>query len=229
MTEENHPWSRMEGETNRWFQRFEAFRVMGPGRSWLSIYRAEWRRRRESAGKSVTPEPKKVPGSWAKYAHGFQIVERAQAWDKYLTDQAGAAIEASWRAKVMGPTEVLARLSEQAQTNPARFMTEKEITIPGEHHKDGSVDPDMTIKSADLDWDEIRKNGHLIKKISFTQYGPVIEMYSVQEALQLMGKHWGQFNDRSLQIDLSKLTDEQLARLAAGEDIVHVLATPGAG
>jgi DNA-binding MarR family transcriptional regulator len=36
-------------------------------------------------------------------------------------------------------------------------------------------------------------------------------------------------NARSLNIDLSKLTDAQLQRIASGEDIVHVLATSGPG
>lgn len=222
MSEEKQPWERREGEPKRWFLRFEIFRTLGPGRSLNAAVN------QERASKSRA-ESRHAPGSWRNAARTWDWITRAQAWDKYLTDQAAAAQEAAWKCRIMGPSEVLARLSEEAQANPARFFIEREITIPGEHHKDGSVDPDMTIKSADLNWEEVRKNGHLIKSISFTQYGPKVELYSVQDALQLMGKHHGQFSERNLNIDLSKLTDEQLQRLAAGEDILHVLATPGPG
>lgn len=54
-----------------------------------------------------------------------------------------------------------------------------------------------------------------------------IEMYDAQAALGMIGKKHGLFVDRSenrnYDIDLSKLTNEQLERVAAGEDPLQVV------
>ena len=49
------------------------------------------------------------------------------------------------------------------------------------------------------------------------------------KGLELLGKHVGMFGTRqtNLNIDLSTLSDEQLARLAAGEDPISVLTNGG--
>lgn len=68
-----------------------------------------------------------------------------------------------------------------------------------------------------LDLQKAEKLGklHLIKKLSYTKYGPSLELYSAFEAQQLLGKHYALWTDK-IQIDdphseLSK--EEKLARL----------------
>lgn len=120
--DERKPWDQQEGEPNRWYQRFNSFRLAGPGRSWLSVYCAEWKKKQEREGNSGKSEPKRLPGSWDKYAKEFQIYIRAQAWDQYLANLAETEIESAWRAKVMGGIEVLGRMSEIARNDVAPFF-----------------------------------------------------------------------------------------------------------
>lgn len=68
---------------------------------------------------------------------------------------------------------------------------------------------------------------HLIKGIKPTQYGLAVEFYDAQAALGMIGKKHGLFIDKSetrnFDIDLSKLTNEQLERVAAGDDPMMVV------
>lgn len=85
------------------------------------------------------------------------------------------------------------------------------------------------INTAYVDLDAMRRDDmmHLVKGIKRTRDGLQVEFYDAQAALQLIGKHHALFMDRSevrnYDIDLSKLTDEQLARVAAGEDVMKVI------
>lgn len=59
-----------------------------------------------------------------------------------------------------------------------------------------------------------------------TQAGYVINMQDQMKALELVGKHLGMWRDLNLNLDLDKMTDEQLERIAAGEDPLTVARTP---
>ena len=69
------PWDRRPDEPDRWFQRFEAFRLLGPIRSKLAVYKADRRerekaglggKRQEKAGKGGVP--RRVPSTWDRAA-----------------------------------------------------------------------------------------------------------------------------------------------------------------
>ena len=92
----------------------------------------------------------------------------------------------------MGTDEVLARLAEQARTNIADFVSEEPKALMVGRGENAQV---VYIESGSLNWEEIRKRGHLIKKISFNQYGPVIEVVDNQAALVHIGKHLKLFAD----------------------------------
>jgi hypothetical protein len=178
------PWNRKEDESNRWFQRFEAYRLMGPTRSMLAVYLSEWRKKRERAGISgESPKPTKVPSSWSKAARLHHWAERAEAWDKHLSDQAAAEIEAAWRAEIMSAVEVLGRLSKMARININDF-----IKLGANGQLTG------------FNREALEKNGYLVKKIT-TSEGKTnsigIEMYDAQNALQLIGRHLRLFVDRA--------------------------------
>jgi phage terminase large subunit len=120
--DERKPWEQMEGESSRWFQRFNAFRLMGPGRSILAVYLAEWRVRQEKAGKSSQNQPTRTPGSWSKQAKADQWHERAVAWDQHLTNLAEAEVEERWRSKIMGSVEARGRMSEFGRNDIRPFF-----------------------------------------------------------------------------------------------------------
>lgn len=79
-------WERLPGENSRWFQRFEAFRLMGPGRDLTTAYNRE----RVGGGRKESAD---CSGTWRKMAGLYRWRERAEAWDQYLSGMAGAAAE----------------------------------------------------------------------------------------------------------------------------------------
>lgn len=100
-----------------------------------------------------------------------------------------ARIEERMREKALGADEVLARLSEQGRVSIGDFIkeiTKEEEVIPG-------IRTLVTVFA--LDWDEIKRRGHLVKSVSMTANGPKIELYDGQAALVQMGKHLRLFAD----------------------------------
>jgi hypothetical protein len=78
------PWERQASEPNRWFARFESYRLAGPGRSLLAVYKRE----RQTAGRN-TPASR-VPGAWDRAATRWHWRERAESWDEQQRQQARA-------------------------------------------------------------------------------------------------------------------------------------------
>ena len=124
------------------------------------------------------------------------------------TNKVAKKIAARFAAKVMTADEVLSRLSGMARADISEFVK-----------NDGAID-----------WDAVRKRGWLVKKIAhYKGKQSVLELHDAQTALQLVGKHLRLFVERTENVDLTVLTTPQLKRIAAGEDIMSVLATPEAG
>ena len=121
------------------------------------------------------------------------------------------AIKVRLQESAMSADEVLQRLAEQARGVSDSYIGE----------------------SGELDIVQLKRDGkaHLIKRVRDTRHGRDYEFYDAQRALDLIGKHFALFVDRTtnLNVDLSQLTNEQLNRIAAGEDPIAVLATPGEG
>lgn len=69
-------WDRYPKEPNQWFDRFTKLRLMGPNRSLLAAFRNE----RLAAGKSG--HVVRVPGAWNTNAIKWKWLERAEAWDQ---------------------------------------------------------------------------------------------------------------------------------------------------
>ncbi len=64
-------WDRMVGEPARWFDRFEVYRLLGPGRSLDSAYRAYSGKATGRAGES-----------WWRNFRAWEWQRRAEAWDE---------------------------------------------------------------------------------------------------------------------------------------------------
>jgi hypothetical protein len=79
-------WERQPGEPNRWFARFEAYRLLGPSRSLLGAVNDDRRQRSGARARSV-------PQAWAKNAKAWRWRERAEAWDDSQRRAARAARE----------------------------------------------------------------------------------------------------------------------------------------
>lgn len=76
---EHAAWDRMPGEGDRWYARFEKFRLAGPSRSVHAVYNDE----RESDGKARKSKiGDSVPRAWSDAVTKWQWRERAAAWDE---------------------------------------------------------------------------------------------------------------------------------------------------
>lgn len=109
----------------------------------------------------------------------------------------------------MPPAEILARLTAHARGDIGELLT-------------------PSGKGVRIDLKRAKEAGltHLIKSYSKTKEGVRVELYDAQAALRTLGEHyklWGRGADFLKLIDLSRLSDEQLERLAAGEDPIKVL------
>jgi phage terminase small subunit len=125
-------------------------------------------------------------------------------------------IERRLNERIMRSEEILFRLTQQAQSDMVDF-----VSLVGEGASEAArVDLLKAAKAGKL---------HLVKKIKETRYGLEVELYDKQAALVDLGKYRRLFQEYHLNIDLSTLSEEQLERIANGEDPVHVLATTGQG
>ena len=164
MTDERNPWDQQEGEPNRWFQRFSAYRLMGPGRSLLGAVN------QEKADKGRERQTK-APGSWNRTCELWSWHARANAWDDDVIKQA----DAKWREQIMGEAELLARLSQMGRANINDF-----------------IEIDRTGHISNINKNQLATRGHLVRKIS-TSEGRTnsisLELYPAPEAMQMLGKH----------------------------------------
>lgn len=71
------PWERRPEEPNKWFDRFERFKLLGSARSLFAAYTADRARRgRETSARTG------VPLSWRYAADHWEWKDRAEAWDE---------------------------------------------------------------------------------------------------------------------------------------------------
>jgi len=108
----------------------------------------------------------------------------ASAYHNLKHPQIKKMVEEAIAEKVMGASEVLARLSQQARANIAEFLDE-----------DGFVSMDA-----------VRDRGYLVKKARIWEDAAgrlhtEIEMYDSQAALTLIARHLGLFEDKIKIVD----------------------------
>jgi phage terminase small subunit len=130
-----------------------------------------------------------------------------------------AQIQRAMEEMAMSAQEVLARLSAEARANLAELVEPYNVPILD---RDGAHVGDR--QSFRLKPEAFEKYGYLIKSIAPTRSGDFrFELYDSQKAKELIGRHRNMFKETNLNIDLSKLTDGQLERIAKGEDPLKVL------
>lgn len=139
---------------------------------------------------------------------GNDVTLASVGWENLRKPQIKQRISECFAESAMSADEVLARLAEQARGEHRQYMA-----------LDGTLDIERLVEDG---------KAHLIKAIKPGQYGTLYEFYNAQSALALIGKHHILFVDRqqSLNIDVAALTDEQVERIANGEDPIIVCATP---
>lgn len=132
-----------------------------------------------------------------------------------------AEIQRIMNEVAMSAQEVLARLTAEARANLAEIVEPYDVPILD---KEGYHVGDR--QSFRIKPDAFEKFGYLIKSISPTSGGDFkFELHDAQKAKELIGRHRNMFKETNLNIDLSKLSDDQLERLANGEDPLKVLTS----
>lgn len=211
-------WERQAGEPNRWYQRFEHFRLLGPQRSLLAVLNVE----RSANGRE---RARGTPGRWREAAERWSWRARAEAWDKYVSDQAAAQveaerlrIEAEWRRKAMGPAETLGRLAEHGRSDIGRYfkiverwtenplpseevLEEREVIrlVEGEDGEDEVAIVEYRVRKVALDTDALvdPQRSWLVKKFTDSpKNGLSIELLDPQSALVHIGKHLKLFTEQ---------------------------------
>lgn len=182
------PLARITGEngrreSKRSYAAFLAYCEMGPARS-LRALLAKY----EQDPKPLTRSLNTI-GHWSR---NFAWVERARLFEQQQQAKALEEYQAQWRAKIMSGDEVLGRLSEQARSSIADFVSKR---VEALLDKDGKPTGE-TIESIGLNWEAIRENGHLIKSITSTANGPRIELHDGQAAIIQVGRYHKLFVDR---------------------------------
>jgi phage terminase large subunit len=187
---------RIKGESKFAYAALCDYCYMGSGRSLRRLLK----RYLELNDKDpLVRAPTTREGTLSTWSSKFGWVEVAEAYDKYFAQKAQAAVEERWRDLIMGSTEVLGRLSEMGRVNIGEFITTKQVPLT---LRDGSVvlDPEtgkpFMREIWEIDLDKVKANGHLVKSITSTQYGPKIEMWGENPSLVTLGKHHRLFDNQ---------------------------------
>lgn len=122
---------------------------------------------------------------------GYKGAANAVGSRMLANDSIREAISARMAEKAMKADENLQRLSDQARINISEFVSEKTRYV---YDKDGNEIGEYQV--FELNWDQVKKRGHLIKSITNTQWGPRIELYDGQTALIQIGKALGVLTER---------------------------------
>lgn len=135
----------------------------------------------EAALAELPPKQRKLVTEYLRDLHQRNAAIRAGYTPEYASTilrnlKIQTAIQAGMALMAMPKNEVLYRLTEQARSSLDDFLDD----------------------AGDIDLKKARDRGklHLLKSRSVTKEGERIELYSAQEALQLLGKAHGLFVDR---------------------------------
>lgn len=160
----------------------------------------------------------------AAYPDTSDTVASSNSWRLWQNPEMQKYISQRLSETAMSADEVLMRLAEQARGDIGDYLT----TAPN------GIDIVVDLPKA-IDANKSRLIKKLTQKRTTRTRDDVveedvvtsIEMYDAQAAQLAIGKKHGLFVDRSenrnYDIDLSKLTNEQLERVAAGEDPLQVV------
>jgi hypothetical protein len=128
--------ARLDGEPARWYSRFIAFALLGPGRSVLAAYNAA--RARESPRKPAASAPR----SWKSAAAAWRWQERAGTWDAAELERRRVADAAAFRDELERHRRnavAIARVLIGIDVDGLKLMSERLAALKGEEIKAESI------------------------------------------------------------------------------------------
>lgn len=160
-------------------------------------------------------------------------------WNLLKKVEIQAAIQEQMESYAMPAYEVMARLGNQARLDISPFIKFIPAFVKVKVREQEKIDDDESGDGVDIlpddsmpmvpmiDLESVKQAGMgwSIKSVKQTRNGTEIEFHDPFAALQLIGKHHKLFSERNenMNVDLSTLSDDQLARLERGESVVSVL------
>jgi phage terminase small subunit len=120
-------------------------------------------------------------------------------WENLRKPEIATAIQAGLAERAMSADEVLVRLADMARSTADDFLTiVEEIVMVGDMPKLDEDGEPIKRRYPVLDLPKARDRGrlHLIRKFSYTNNGPAIELHDAQAALNTLAKHHGLLVER---------------------------------
>lgn len=175
------------------------------------------------------PEPKLTPKQKvfveAYFASGFNAHEAAikAGYSKHSARQIGAKLLSHASVARALQKRLTAKLADEG------MQADEVLSLLAQHARgnmEDYIDPDTL--AVDFKKAKLAKKLHLVKKFKCTtminaekdiQVDTIeFELYDAQAALSLLGKHLSLFNDKlNVTIDVTKLSDDELLKLAEGK------------
>jgi len=132
-------------------------------------------------------------GAWSAREAGYSAKNARQTAHELITKPyIQAFIDGRLKEIRMKTNEIYARLSEQARADISEFIEFVDVPVIDKEGKHVGERQSIRIRQ-----EAFEKMGHLIKSISPTSGGDFkVELYSAQQALELMGKTYSIFAER---------------------------------
>lgn len=219
--DQDTPLNRIKGETIKANTALMDYWLMGAGRS-LEKLRQSYTK---AASEKAPTVHLRTLQEWSSRDHWQARIAQQAANDNALILQKieddNAVRLAEYQARHMSEAEVIARLSDQARGDMGQFAGVRAQTDLAQHpHSELVKKITQHYNQVEYGTKEDRKT-ELKARIT-------LELYGAQKALELLGRHYGIFaadnKHQNLNIDMSDLTDEQLKRIADGEDPLNVIS-----
>ena len=192
-------WTRRDGETAKAYSAFCLYRDMGSGRSLDAAY---------CLAQGLQKGSKRVSGYWQRWYHDFEWKTRAEAYDAHLDDVKRRAEAQRWRERGEALVEEQYQLA-RAMVKKVQQMLQFPLVKQTVESENGPV----TVEPARWTFNSAAR----LAKVA-------TELGRLAAGLPTRNEHLVHFD-----IDPTKLSDDQIERILAGEHPAAVVATPDQG
>lgn len=221
--DKDNPLNRIKGETIKAHNALMDYFLMGAKRSLAKLHQ-KYTNTTLNTPPTLHIETLKIWSSrWSWQARIAQQAENDNAIILAQIEKENADKLTNWQAQHMSEAEALAILALQARGNMGHLAGVRAQTDLAQHPQSALV------KNITQHYTQTTRGTGEDTRAEI-KARIALGLYDAQKALELILKHHGAFekdNKRqthNLNVDLSDLTDDQLKRLAAGEDIAAILA-----
>lgn len=140
MNEEGNPWEQLPDEPDVWFDRFDAYRLLGAARTIEEVFRS-------AKGGRANVQGKRPSRHWYDHAAEWNWEERAGEWDAHLREIAEEEELERWRTRHKQYREDLFQIADRVKGNILKML-------------------DMPLVELEKELAEVDSDGRLVKKIT---------------------------------------------------------------